>query len=219
MLRKAKRPDLNDPNEAHAILADLPLSMYLTTNYDDFLTAALLSKGKQPNRAYYYDNEWVSSQPLTGEPTPQAPLVVHVYGHQSEVESLVVSEDDYMRCLLRFARREVRFPAPVMERMGRTSYLFIGFSITDWSLRALFEILTSSLDRLGKEPHIAVQVEPLRGVEPTADQITRVEDYLRNHFRARMSANVQVYVEPTDVFLRDLRTRWTQWLKEQTSHV
>src|SRR6266511_3429004 len=42
-------PDFADPAEPHGLLARLPLPVYLTTNYDDFMTRALRSKGKNPS--------------------------------------------------------------------------------------------------------------------------------------------------------------------------
>src|SRR5262245_12779966 len=36
-LAGAKRPDFDAADEPHALLAELPLPIYLTTNYDDFM--------------------------------------------------------------------------------------------------------------------------------------------------------------------------------------
>ena len=36
-----KSPDFRAPSEPHAVLADLPLPIYMTTNYDDFMVKAL----------------------------------------------------------------------------------------------------------------------------------------------------------------------------------
>ena len=42
-------PDFGDPEEPHALLAQFPIPVFITTNYDDFLIRALRSVGKQPN--------------------------------------------------------------------------------------------------------------------------------------------------------------------------
>ncbi len=34
-------PDFKDPCEPHSLLADLPCEMYVTTNYDSFMSDAL----------------------------------------------------------------------------------------------------------------------------------------------------------------------------------
>src|SRR6266511_5906779 len=49
-LKKHALPDFANEDEPHAALADLPLSVFVTTNYDDFMLEALRSKGKDPKR-------------------------------------------------------------------------------------------------------------------------------------------------------------------------
>src|SRR5215213_3342655 len=39
-----KPPDFTNPNEPHRVLADLPLPVYITTNYDDFMVQALTKR-------------------------------------------------------------------------------------------------------------------------------------------------------------------------------
>lgn len=207
-LKRGKTLDFNDPDNGYSILASLPVSFYVTTNYDDYLCAALDHRQRAPKRVYYYDDEWVDVD--TGDPTPDQPMVMHLYGHQTATESLVLTEDDYLRHLLKFTRKEIAFPNYVTDRLARTSYIFIGFTASEWSLRTLFQIL-STLDRKGREPHIAIQVEPIRRTDSAAQQ-ERVEEYLRNYFRSQLSAtNVQVYVEETDTFLVALRDQWATW--------
>jgi len=229
-LRQGKTPDFNNPNDAHAILARLPFSLYVTTNYDDYLCDALLHHGKHPQRVYYYDGEWVGGN-INVEPKPDQPMVMHLYGHQNESESLILSEDDHLRYLLKFARRKtesekvdkkendiITFPTYVTERIGQTSYLFIGFTASEWSFRTLFQIL-STFEKKGRQPHFVVQFEPLREGDKQK-QTERVENYLRNYLGWQLSAtNVQVYVEETDVFLNELREQWVDWQKGQAANV
>lgn len=215
-LKRGTPPDFNDASNGYAVLSSLPLPLYITTNYDDYLCAALTYKGKTPQRVFFYDGEWIGGKTNIA-PSADQPMVIHLYGHQKETESLVISEDDYLRFLLKFARQEVTFPDYVTDRLGRTSYVFIGFTASDWSLRTLFQII-STLGRKGTEPHIAVQVEPIRTVD-SHTQTERVEEYLRNYFRSHLSAtNVQVSVEETHVFLSELGIKWANWQKEQAAN-
>src|SRR5579883_3560435 len=41
LIQERKAPDGSDPNEIHRVLAELPLPLYVTANYDDFMYAAL----------------------------------------------------------------------------------------------------------------------------------------------------------------------------------
>jgi len=51
----------DDPNEVHQVLASLNLPLYLTTNCDNFMTAALAARGRQPSREICRWNEsWMS---------------------------------------------------------------------------------------------------------------------------------------------------------------
>src|SRR5215471_19225437 len=43
-LAEANRPDFNAADEPHSLLAELPLPIYLTTNYDDFMVSALKAR-------------------------------------------------------------------------------------------------------------------------------------------------------------------------------
>ena len=47
-----KAPDLSHEDEPHRVLAGLPLPIFLTTNYDDFMTQALRARGKQPEQEF-----------------------------------------------------------------------------------------------------------------------------------------------------------------------
>ena len=44
-------PDFRAPDEVYALLADLRLPIYVTTNYDDFMYEALKDRGRSPQRA------------------------------------------------------------------------------------------------------------------------------------------------------------------------
>src|SRR3954452_13554778 len=43
-------PDFGAAGEVHGVLADLPLPVFITTNYDDSMCAALRGAGKDPHR-------------------------------------------------------------------------------------------------------------------------------------------------------------------------
>ena len=47
-LSNVEPPDFTKQALRHGILADLPLPVYLTTNYDDFMALALRSRNKRP---------------------------------------------------------------------------------------------------------------------------------------------------------------------------
>ncbi|MCP4534267.1 MAG: hypothetical protein GY831_23970, partial [Delftia sp.] len=87
----------DDPNQIHQVLASMNLPLYLTTNPDSFLVEALAAQGQQPEREICRWSEqldWLPSRfaedDETGEvyePTPEAPLVYHLFGSDEEVNS------------------------------------------------------------------------------------------------------------------------------------
>ncbi len=135
--RLAARHFAGDPGEPHAVLADLPLSTYVTTNYDPFLAAALRRQGKRPlvERCRCASSIWPRSPPAGYKRpagTPQEPLVFHMYGNDEDrPASLVLTEDDY----LDFVRATPR-PSPTDPWAPRTSspaldamLVFLGYDV------------------------------------------------------------------------------------------
>src|SRR5205823_2188648 len=49
-LQGAPPPDFRAPDEPHGVLADLPLPVYVTTNYDDFMARALTDRRRDVRR-------------------------------------------------------------------------------------------------------------------------------------------------------------------------
>src|SRR5712691_8367257 len=106
LLLASGTPDFDDPGEPHAVLAKLPLPLYLTTNFDGFMTAALRAREKEPRREVCRWNEGLVTRPSVFDapegyrPSPKEPLVYHLHGHLEVVESLVLTEDDYFDFLV-----------------------------------------------------------------------------------------------------------------------
>ena len=91
------------PNEAHQVLADLNLPLYLTTNADPFMVEALRGRGKEAVREVCRWNEELEGllpsrfeEDAGYELSADAPLVYHLLGSDEEPGSLVL-----MICSLR----------------------------------------------------------------------------------------------------------------------
>jgi len=52
-------PDFSQVDEPHSILASLPLSVYITTNYDNFMVQALKQHNKEPVRDFCTWNKYL----------------------------------------------------------------------------------------------------------------------------------------------------------------
>lgn len=163
-LKKAHLPDRNsDVYEPHRVLAKLPLPLYITTNYDDLMTQALRGERKEPREDYCRWHESLQASPSRKPPIPTIanPLVFHLHGKIDVVDSIVVTEDDYLDYLTTSKRREL-LPTTVQNALTSNSLLFIGYQLADWN----FRVILRSLPRLSinsylvmREPHSSEELK------------------------------------------------------------
>ena len=185
------------------LLAELPLPIYLTTSYHDFLEVALTKARKRPVMEILYWHNGLNrlrsifdDQP-NFKPTVDTPLVYHLYGLDKHPGSLVLTEDDYldflievslMRADVQHAERLRGLPSSVRLALAGTSLLMLGYGVYDWEFRALFKGLVQanndSRANQNKPKSILVQVQPDEG-----DSAARIKQYLTDYF-GKSSFNV-----------------------------
>jgi hypothetical protein len=206
-------PNFEDPVEPHRLLADLPLPLYLTTNYDGFMTMALQEAGRRPRRAicpWYLDAKLGGSVRFdNAAPTFPEPLVYHLHGSLSDPQSMVVTEDDYLEFLIRLAAdraaaRQRIIPPVVLEAMATKPLLFLGYSLRDWTFQVLFRGLLRAVSPVQHRRHVSVQLPPLPATAHPLDR-TRVEKNLAKHLGHYL--NVSVYWGTAHEFCRELHAR------------
>jgi hypothetical protein len=195
-------PDFEDGDEPYRVLAELPVSVYLTTNYDDFMVQTLKHAMRSPKlmlcrwnneASVYIPTDFVSE--LDDRPTPANPLVYFLQGHTAAPESLVLTEDDYVRFLVSAARLEETLHHRVVEALTGTSLMLIGFRRADWSFRVLCQGLLPSMPRLN-----------LWGVAVILEKMDRpAQRYLADYFK---SMNVRIFWGSPKAFMAELRRRW-----------
>ncbi len=193
------------PDEPHGVLADLPLPVYITTNYEDFMVRALKSRGKTPIQEICRWNKClIQCKPTSSDvvPTPEKPLVYHLHGCYEIPESLVLTEDDYLDFLVAISMEQNLLPPRIQEAFTGTSLLLLGYRITDWDFRVLFRILDGYLGRSIGRKHISVQLVP-GNVQDT--QKEKVQKYLDRYFE---NLRIQVYWHDCREFATELKTRW-----------
>lgn len=205
----ARRRDRN-PMEPHAVLAQLPLPIYITTNPDNLLAEALTAAGKDPvvEICPWNDDTTEISSIFDTEPGYQPslerPLVYHLFGHLSIPPSLVLTEDDYFDFLIGMTTNKRLIPASVRMALTNSALLFLGFQLDDWNFRVLFRSLMKQQgsERRRNYTHIAAQIDPdaSRILEPE-----RARKYLESYFQA---AFISVYWVSTEDFIRELVDHW-----------
>ena len=202
-LMRAAPPDFDADDEPHSVLAALPLSIYMTTNYDDFMAAALRREGKEPRRELcrWNNSPALSEQPshLTGavelRPSPANPIVYHLHGHLDVPESLVLTEDDYLDFLVAVSRDEQLLPHQIQRALAGTSLLFVGYRLSDWDFRVIHRGLVMAGEQSLRRLSVTVQLP----------RDAPAQSYLNKYFGAM---KVRVYWGSASDFMRELRARW-----------
>lgn len=197
------------PWDAYKILASLELPVYITANLNKMLESALEEAGKRPRAMISPWNEYVISQePMYGPqreafgPTPETPLVYHLFGRLNEPDSVVLTEDDHFKYLIGVTKNADLVPTAVQEALTNRALLFLGFRLEDWNFRVLFQSLLSfegeALRKYTKRRfvHIAVQLEPEGLQNP---EIAR--NYLEKYFGEE---NINLYWGSTEEFIKEL---------------
>lgn len=222
----AWRPPPESPagGEIHHQLASLDLPLYLTTNFDCFMWAALRSTrppeeqnqvrrevvpwrrrlSRASGSAHYdLDPPW-----LDGER-----IVLHLFGTDEDLLSMVLTEDDYLDYLTSISRDyEAVFPSSVAAHLASSSLLFLGYDLHDLALKVILRGLLANLDLGGfGMKHVAVQLEP-----SATDAARRQEvlDYLRKYFTKSSNVEIDVYWGSAHQFVADLHERYQAWQRE-----
>ena len=196
------QPDFAGEHEPHAALARLPIPIYLTTNYDNFMVAALERHGKDPQRELC---RWNGSPSMRAEPkvlrqafvpTPANPIVFHLHGHTGVPESLVLTEDDYVDFLVAISRDWRLIPHQIQKALADTSLLFLGYQLADWNFRVLHRGLVMAGEQARRRLSVTVQLR----------RSDAAQAYLNKYFG---SMSVRVYWGTAADFIAELSDRWS----------
>jgi hypothetical protein len=200
-------PDFADPLQPHRILADLRLPMYLTTNYDRFMTRALeMVVPEVDTRVCRWNYETrLAEEAMIGTPTLDRPLVYHLHGVATNIGSILLTEDDYVDFLMEAQADMAQVvPAPIQEALGTTSLLFVGYSLNDWNFRVLMRSVMRKINKSSKRMNISVQLPPAdESIAP--DRRDEAESFLCDYLGTEQ---VTVHWGDARSFLTELRRRW-----------
>ena len=194
-----------ESDEPHQVLANLDLPVYLTTNPDNLLADALAAANKKPVVALCPRRDdagdITTAEAPNFEPSKEAPLVYHLFGHLKDPESIVLTQDNYFDYLIDVTRNNDIIPTSVRAKLTNTALLFLGFQLRDWDFRVFFSSIKGREGRalLGKYAHVAVQIDPEqdRTVDPK-----RARQYLERYFS---NTKISIYWGRAEDFLKELQ--------------
>ena len=204
----------HDAEDPFALLAGLPIPIYVNANIDNLLFEALgNTPNKAPKEACFVWKDYLRELEHLPRFDPQdrfrpsieCPLVYHMFGHVVEPESVVVSEDDHFDFLMRVEDdAETDIPTFVDRALSENALLFLGFNIDDWAFRVLFRSIMTEERRYRRRYHqsVAVQID----VSEASEQPERARRYLERYFGDRIS----IYWGSPEDFVRELARRWQE---------
>lgn len=128
--------------EFHRDLASLPFRLCISASPDSLLYDAFAAtEGKSPQKGYYSFRPIQTPRLMT--PTPERPIIYHLFGHHDEAKSLVLTEGDLIEFIVAIVRGTPAVPDQVRSILAdaSASFLFIGFGFHNWYLRVLLQVL------------------------------------------------------------------------------
>ena len=139
-------PDKENPLRC---LARMPLPLYITTSYYDFLERALEAENRPPRTQICF---W-SGDPANLEPEHQThhdlvpsvenPVVFHLFG-----STMVISEGDYLDYLIRILQdtdtRNPIIPLYMRPALKASSLILMGYQLEGWEFRVLYRMVRES---------------------------------------------------------------------------
>jgi SIR2-like domain len=220
-LRARNVPDFSSEqykNTSYAVLADLDLPIYVTTNYDLFLEKALVSRSKGEKNPVSGYSRWNHNLALSKQleydrkylPTPSKPFVYHLHGYITKPESMVLTERDYFEFVSYFNKeRETDiYPSFMIRQLPLSSLVFIGYSLQNITFRSIFQGALSFLGGKPQTTSLSVQL-PSTADNDKNSFSEKVMNYF-NEYNKNMF-DIQVYWGNVSDFSKDLRDGVTEF--------
>lgn len=166
---------IEEPQENHMILAELPLQVYWTTNYDKLIENALKQLRKVPDVKH-------DSNSLDFTVPDRDVTVYKMHGDVDSPKTAIICKDDYER----YHRRFGAFVEALSGDLVQRTFLFLGFSFTDPNIDYILSRVRSRRDEHDGRLHYCV----LRRVSKASDETP--EDFANKELKQ-------------EYFIRDLK--------------
>lgn len=183
-LREVFSPEF-EPNGLHRLLASIAKEkpqLVVTTNYDDMVERAFDRAGvpyhlvvtnmgdiekagslrHRPPGANGYDLVQPKKLDVSLE---EASIIYKMHGSINRIsredDSYVITEEDYVRFLGGFSSKQLVLVPPLLAAMMKTRhFLFLGYSLRDWNLRVLLDMLSQFDNNASRLQSWAIQYDP-----------------------------------------------------------
>lgn len=156
-------------NALHELLAEMPVPLIVTTNYDDLIEKAF-DEIKRPYDIVIQPHDISSTNNLLwlphGSAKPERVLANKLYidlkkttviykmhgtvnRQDEDQDQYVITEDDYINFLTRMTQTKV-VPHILAPHLEKHPFLFLGYSLNDWNLRVVLNRIEHEYSKLKK---------------------------------------------------------------------
>ena len=202
------------------LLAKLPLKIYVTTSYYNFLERALEAENKKPRtQVCFWSGGKLSAKPEHSpdplyEPSDAQPAVYHLYGLEDYPQTLVLGEDDFMNFLISVVEdtntQNPVVPLRLREGLAESRLLLLGYRVRDWDFRVLFRFILKFRSIESAPRGMLIQLKP--GAQQSGNKEKSVE-YLSRYFDKKQFG---VEWTNTERFVQKLWNEWDKYRKGQS---
>jgi len=196
------------------VLAKLPLKIYVTTSYYNFIERALEAENKKPHtQVCFWSGGKLSAKPEHTpdplfEPTDTEPAVYHLFGLEDYPQTLVLSEDDYMNFLISVVEdtntQNPLVPLRLREGLAESRLLLLGYRAQDWDFRVLFRFILKYRSIESAPRGMLMQLKP---GEKQSGNMEKSVEYLGQYFDKKQ---FDVDWTNSEKFIQKL---WIEWDK------
>jgi hypothetical protein len=194
--------------------------LIITTNYDDVMERAFDEVGEPYDLVYYAAQGDEKEKFLHRAPGEEARAILKANSYQIEVEgrtcmlldrrpvllkihgaidrkapdrdSYVITEDDYIDYLT-LPPLKTLLPVPLPARLARCHFLFLGYSLADWNMRAFFRRIWKDARLSYKSWAVEIRNRPIDEMfwkERNVDVVvSSLEDYFADQAEILKSAS------------------------------
>lgn len=217
-------------------LAMLPIKIFVTTSYFNFLERELEAAGKQPiSQLCFWNNRIDNLAPEhqrvmpNHQPTVEQPIVYHLFGMERYPKSMVFGEEDYLDFLWALARDKEAdahsgdsiIPSYLQTHINRSALMLLGYRLGDWDLRIVNRYLQESWRRFAgnsenragvngrEQTSTAIQLKVKD--QPLVNDVTQAKKYLENYFQL---AQLDVEFSDASEFIAKMGKAWRNAIQE-----
>jgi hypothetical protein len=211
----------SDDDDPLRLLARLPLPIYVTTSYHNFLEKLILAEGRQTVHTHLC--AWSGSVPEMYRPPPDfkptraAPVVYHLFGLDELETSLVLSEDDHLDFLVKVfhdlsattatqadGTNTGLIPLYLRNALKESALMLLGYRLQDWDFRILFRGVLNAGEAPLRRLSLAIQLDPSRqkGIDNEAAARHYLEKYFKPPFKVEWETALNAVNKLTEAWQR-----------------